>query len=73
MLNYAGCCECQSRAFLGEEGRVRRVGGVEEGEEVESDSGNEIDGEEEEEMISFKRNSRESLLLWKNSCVYIHV
>ena len=54
MLNYAGCCKCQSRAFLSEEGRVRRVmGGGEEGEE--GDSGNEGDGEEEEENISFKR------------------
>ena len=41
MLNYAGCCKCQSRAFLGEEGRVRSVtgGDVEVGEE---DSGNEV-------------------------------
>ena len=56
MMNYAGCCKCQSRDFLGEEGRVRSVtGGEEEG--VEGDSGNEGDGEEEEETISFKRNS----------------
>ena len=52
MLNYAGCCKCQSRGFLGEEGRVRSVGG---GEGMEGDSGNEGDGEEEEETISFKR------------------
>ena len=55
MLNYAGCCKCQSRAFLGEEGRVRSVtgGDVEVG---EGDSGNEGCEEEEEETISFKRN-----------------
>ena len=51
MLNYAGCCKCRNRDFLGEEGRVRSVGGV------EGDSGNEGDGEEEEETISFKRKT----------------
>ena len=53
MLNYAGCCKCQNRAFLGEMERVRSVsGGLEE--EGEGDSGNE-GGEDEEETISFKR------------------
>lgn len=56
MMNYAGCCKCQSRGFLGEEGRVRSVGGGGGGgEEWDEDSGNEGDGEEEEESISFKR------------------
>ena len=57
MVNYAGCCKCQSRGFLGEEGRVRIVtGGEGEREEEEEDSGNEGGGEDEEETISFKRN-----------------
>ena len=60
MLNYAGCCKCRNRDFLGEEGRVRSVGGVE-GEGVEGDSGNEGDGEEEEETISFKRKTSISM------------
>lgn len=58
MMNYAGCCKCQSRAFLVEEGRVRSViGGGGGGEDDdEGDSGTEGDGEEQEETISFKRN-----------------
>lgn len=67
MLNYAGCCKCQNRAFLGEEGRVRNVsGGVEE--EEEGDSGNE-GGEEEEETISFKRQSNTYSACTNCSCI----
>lgn len=71
MLNYAGCCKCQSTAFLGEEGRVRSVTGGEDGrpgeEEEEGDSGNEGDGGEEEETISFKRNEHPA------TCPYVAV
>ena len=67
MLNYAGCCKCHSKDFLAEEGRVRSVGG----EGVEGDSGNEGDGEEEEETISFRRKSENyshTLLLTLTQC-----
>lgn len=55
MMNYAGCCKCQSRAFLVEDQRVRSVIGGGGGRE-DDDSGTEGDGEEQEETISFKRN-----------------
>ena len=68
MLNYAGCCKCQSKAFLGEEGRVRSVAGGEV--EGEGDSGNEGCGEEEEETISFKRNVQLLHLHNRNNSTY---
>lgn len=55
LLNYAGCSQCHSKGFLGEEGRERTVSGAEareEGEEEDSGKEEEVD---EEETITFKR------------------
>lgn len=54
-MNYAGCSQCHSKGFLGEEGRERTVSGAEareEGEEEDSGKEEEVD---EEETITFKR------------------